>query len=59
MTNDEPKWVISIYSSNTGETNLAQKLRRNNCPMPGTRPICSGAALPGILSDCHDGMHAL
>lgn len=59
MTIDEPKLVISIRSSKTGETNLAERLRRHNCQMPGERPVGPGEALQGILRDSHDDLYAL
>lgn len=59
MTIDEPKLVISILSSKTGESNLAERLRRHNRQMPATRPIGPREALQGILFDSHDDLYTL
>ncbi len=59
MTIDEPKLVISIRSSKTGETNLAERLRRHNSQMPGSRPVGTGKALQRILLDSNDDLYAL
>lgn len=59
MTIDEPKLVISILSSKTGESYLAKRLRRHNRQVPGARPVSSGEALQGILLDSHDDLYTL